>query len=436
VSGVRAVFGSSRRRVQHFERASRFDPAVGPRVDFDVVARRPARPLPPGFGVIWTTVALDLVGFGIVVPIIPRFSEDLGASPAVAGLVVASFSLAQLVFTPLTGRLSDRIGRKPVLLFSLVGTAVGSLLTGLAGSLWLLFAARLLDGASGASVTVAQASVTDVASPEERPRLLGLLGAAFGVGFAFGPAIGGIASRIDHRLPFFIAAAIAGVNALAAVKRLPETNPEHVRRARAAAPLVPGEAGEGLRVLVGVAFLGLVAFSAFEATFALLTRARFGLSEPRTYDIFFVIGLGLALVGGLVHPVAARFDEGTILRGALAANALGLLLLAPPEGGWWLLVPALALLVVGQGLLSPVIASSVARRARDVDRGRALGVQQAAGGLARIAGPALGGLLFGRVSAAAPYYVGAALVTGALLLLAVGFGREGEEGRTLTVTDR
>src|SRR3954447_14668211 len=186
---------------------------------------RTRAPLPPGFGVIWTTVALDLIGFGILFPVLARYARDAGASPATAGLLVASFSVAQLVFSPLTGRLSDRVGRKPVIIMSLVGTALGSLLTGLAGSLWLLFLARIVDGASGASVSVAQAAVADVAAPEDGARLLGLLGAAFGAGFALGPAIGGVAALVSHRLPFFIAAGIRAVNALAAVKRLPETHP-------------------------------------------------------------------------------------------------------------------------------------------------------------------------------------------------------------------
>src|SRR4051794_70180 len=143
--------------------------------------RRERRPLPPGFGVIWTTVAIDLVGFGILFPVLARYARDTGASPAVAGMLVASFSIAQVIFSPIIGLLSDRIGRKPVIILSLVGTAVGSLLTGLAGSLMLLFVGRIVDGASGSSVAVAQASVTDVAEPSERARLLGLLGAAFGV---------------------------------------------------------------------------------------------------------------------------------------------------------------------------------------------------------------------------------------------------------------
>ena len=381
------------------------------------------RPLPPGFGVIWTTVALDLVGFGMLFPVLARYSEELGATPTEAGLLVASFSLAQLVFSPITGRLSDRIGRKPVLLASLVGTAIGSLLTGLADSLWLLFLARILDGASGASVSVAQAAVTDVAPPAERARLLGLLGAAFGVGFALGPAIGGIAALVDHRLPFFVAAVIAGVNALVAVKRLPETNPVRTGGGRQSdEPTTTADSARrrGFGPILVASFLSLVAFSGFEATFSLLADDRFGLSESATYAVFFAIGIALVVVqGGAIHTVVARLGEEASIRLGFAANALGLLLLAPPEGGWWLLVPALALLCFGQGVVTPTLSSVVAGRSGRSSRGHALGLQQAAGGLARVAGPALGGALFEHVSPAAPYYVGAALVTAAI----AGVGR-------------
>jgi len=176
-------------------------------------------PLPAGFATIWTTVALDLVGFGIILPILPLYAERFGASPTTVGLLLASFSVAQLLFAPVWGSVSDRIGRKPVLVLSLVGTAVGSLVTGLAGSLPLLFVGRILDGMSGASVSVAQASVADLAPPQERARLFGLLGAAFGVGFVAGPALGALAALGGARLPFLVAAGVAGVNALAAVRR-------------------------------------------------------------------------------------------------------------------------------------------------------------------------------------------------------------------------
>jgi predicted MFS family arabinose efflux permease len=165
-------------------------------------------------------------------------------------------------------------------------------------------------------------------------------------------------------------------------------------------------------------FLGLVAFAGFEATFSLLTAERFGLSESATYAVFFGIGIGLVLVqGGLVHPVVSHLGEPATMRVGLVCNAVGLLLLAPPEGGWWLLVPALTLLVAGQGVLAPTLSSAVAARAADRARGESLGIQQAAGGLARVVGPALAGVLFERIGPAAPYYVGAGLVTAALLVL-------------------
>jgi multidrug resistance protein len=377
---------------------------------------RERRPLPPGFGVIWTTVALDLIGFGILFPVLARYARDAGASPATAGLLVASFSIAQLVFSPINGRLSDRIGRKPVIIMSLVGTAVGSLLTGLAGSLlWLLFLARIIDGASGASVSVAQAAVTDVAPPEDRARLLGLLGAAFGAGFALGPAIGGVAALVSHRLPFFIAAAIAGVNALAAVKRLPETRPKSSskERVRRDTPLsLRRSAGR----LVLVTFVSLVAFSGFEATFSLLAEARFNLSESSTYGLFFLIGIGLVVVqGGAIHTVVVKLGELRTVRFGLACNAIGLCLVAV-DAGWAPLTLALALLIVGQGLVAPTLSALVAGRASDDRRGEVLGIQQSAGGLARSVGPALGGYLFGQ-SIPAPYLVGAALVTVAMVLV-------------------
>lgn len=413
--------------------------------------------MPPGFATIWTTVALDLVGFGIVLPILPLYARELDASPATIGALVASFSLMQLLCSPLWGRASDRWGRKPVLLVSLVGTAIGSLLTGLAGSLGLLFAARLLDGASGASVSVAQAAVTDVAPPRERARLLGLLGAAFGVGFVVGPALGALASLGGRQLPFLLAASIAAVNALVAIKRLPETNPG-LRRGRSGAaggpspiptgataagtdaqgePLdvdlddepVPGRwdreptgpavvsGGEGglLRFAV-VAFSSLVAFSAFEATFSLLGDDRFDLTVGRTGVLFAAIGVVLVVVqGGLIHPVVSRLGEIATLRVGLGLNVVGLALLSVASS-WPQLLLALLLLVTGQGFVTPTLSSIVAGRARADRRGTALGFQQSAGGLARVVGPALGGALFQHVSPGAPSIVGAAL-TGAAVLL-------------------
>lgn len=389
--------------------------------------RRGGRPpLPPGFATIWTTVALDLVGFGIILPVLPLYAERFGARPATVGLLLASFSIAQLLFAPVWGSVSDRIGRKPVLVLSLVGTALGSLLTGLAGSVPLLFLGRIVDGMSGASVSVAQASVADLAPPAERARLFGLLGAAFGVGFVAGPALGTLAALGGRRLPFLLAAGVAGLNAVAAIRRLPETHagraggpaeaegeaddaaraavaPESAASPRAAAP-------SGLTRLLVIAFSSLVAFSAFEATFALFGEKRLSFGPASTGVVFTAVGIVLVVVQTtLVRPMVARLGEAATLRAALAVNGCGLALLAFVHS-WPVLVPALLALVVGQGLAQPAITAVVSGRARAGRRGRALGIQQSAGGLARVVGPVAGGLAFQHAGAGSPFVAGAVIM--------------------------
>jgi len=425
------------------------------------MAEKPARqPFPRGFWVIWTTVAVDLIGFGIVLPILPQYAERFGAGAAVIGLLSASFSLAQLVFAPVWGKLSDRIGRKPIIIISLFGTAIGSLVTGFAGALWVLFLGRIIDGISGASVSVAQAAVADISPARQRARYMGLIGAAFGVGFVAGPAIGALAALGGPKVPFFVAAAIASVNALIALKRLPETargvkghplaraDEVALREAEfaaanadaeniAAEPALDGPGivepahgalhhenadhtsadrrAEIIRLIV-VAFVGVVAFSGFEATFSLLANNRYGLGLSATAAVF--AGIGVVLVGvqgGLVGPVTRRLGEGGTLRFGLIANCFGLLVLAF-DLGWAGLVVALLLLTLGQGLLTPTLSSAVAGRA-GLDTGVWLGWQQSAGGAARVIGPLAAGALFQWVGMGWPYAVGAGLAAFALTLL-------------------
>jgi DHA1 family tetracycline resistance protein-like MFS transporter len=365
--------------------------------------------LPRGFWTIWTTVAVDLVGFGIVLPVLPLYARRYHASPFTAAGLVAAFSLAQLLASPAWGRLSDRVGRKPVLLVSLAGTAAGSLLTGLAAGLPLLFLGRLVDGASGASVSVAQASVADLAAPAQRARLFGFLGAAFGIGFVVGPAIGGALAPIDPRLPFFVAAAIAAVNGVVAWRRLPETGGHRdagvSHRTRGSAWRMPG-----VVPLLGVSFASLLAFSAFEGTFSLFGERRLGLHLGSTYLLFFIIGVLIALVEmGAVHPTVARFGELGALQFGLVFNAAGLALLPFVHSRVALAAP-LVLLTVGQGLITPTLTSTVAGQVEHRRRGEVLGVQQSASGLARVIGPAVGGLLFESVGTGSPYALGAVLV--------------------------
>ncbi len=388
--------------------------------------RRAAGPrLPVGFGVLWITVAVDLLGFGIVVPLLPLYARRLGAGPEAVGMLLAAFSAAQLVAAPVLGRLSDRVGRKPVLVVSLVGTALGSLLTGLAGSLWVLFLARVLDGASGGSVPVAQAAAADLTPAAQRTRVFGLIGADYGVGFVVGPALGGLAALGGTRTPFLVAAGIASANAVVAVRRLPETRSSAA--APGSAPAAPKRRRGLWRAVAGpglVTLLVVGAFSAFEATFPLLGHRRLGLGLAGTGAVFAMVGLVAAAVqAAVVHPLAARLGTRGALRVGIVLEAVGLGLLAGVHTRPGLVLP-LALVTAGQGLCTPTLSALVAAGAGHTERGGAPGLQQGLSALARVVGPALGGLAY-TAGAGVPFVAGAAVLGGALVFSLVSAGLPG-----------
>ena len=358
-------------------------------------------PLPRGFWVIWSTVALDMVGFGIVAPILGRYADRFGASGLQVGLLFASFSLAQMICAPMLGRLSDRVGRKPVIIVSLIGTAVGSFVTGIAGALWVLFVGRIIDGASGASIAVAQSAVVDLGMPEQRARMLGLLGMAFGVGFVVGPALGGLAALGGPHVPFFVASGLAAANAIAAVIRLPETSTT-VRQPRS-----PSRRVRQVNRFIVIGFFSALPFAGFEATFSLFGGARFDLTEGSTAAVFFAIGLAMSLVQGmLIGPLTKRFGSTRLLQSGLVLVACGLGVLGGASV-WVVLFVALALIVIGSGVSNPSLTTLVANSAPADQRGEVLGFQQSAGALARVIGPPLAGLSFDRVGIGAPYSLGA-----------------------------
>ena len=386
------------------------------------MAERTRQPMPAGFWTIWTTVALDLVGFGIVVPILGRYAERFGANGFQVGLLFASFSLAQMVFAPVLGRVSDRVGRKPVIIFSLVGTAIGCFVTGAAGALWVLFLGRIIDGASGASVAVAQGAIADIAPPERRAQLLGMLGAAFGVGFVVGPALGGLAALGGPHVPFYVAGTIAAVNAVAAVIRLPETRPEarEERPARGSrAALTPD-----LRRYAAVGLLSTLGFAGFEATFSLWGAETFSLTEGSTALVFLFVGALLVLVQGmLIGRLTASFGSRRLLRAGLAVVAAGMFTLASTST-WPVLFVALTFIAFGQGVAVPSGTALVTEAAPVERRGEALGYQQSVTALGRVAGPVIAGLLFDHAAVDAPFVVAGALA-GLALLAVWGVTRAG-----------
>ncbi len=375
--------------------------------------------------ILFFTVFIDLLGFGIIIPLLPFYAERFGGSAETVAMLSASFSLMQFIFMPIWGRLSDRIGRRPILLLGLFGSFGSYLLFGLAGSLPLLFASRIFAGIAGATVSTAQAFIADTTTVENRAKGMGVLGAAFGLGFIFGPAIGGFLSRWGHSVPPFFAAALAIANFAAAWFLLPESRPAHVpATARAAHSRLDALRKALLRptlpVLLGVYFLVVASFSGFETTFALFSQKRFGFTEESIGYLFAYVGIVLSIVqGGLVGRVVKRVGERRLVPVAIVVLACGLALI-PLSYSLPMLFLANGVLAVGMGFNSPSLVSLISQGSDPEDQGGVLGVSQSLASLARIAGPAWGGFLYDRFGASTPYMSSAALMLLAAIVAAAG----------------
>jgi multidrug resistance protein len=392
--------------------------------------------------VVFGIVALDLVGFGILIPQLGVYGVKFGASPFTVGLLISVYSLMQLVSAPLLGRLSDRYGRRPVLLLSQVGSLVGYLLFAFAQSLPLLFLARVIDGVSGGNISTAQAVVADITPPHERARGMGVIGAAFGLGFVLGPAVGGFLGAWGGNLAIgLFAAGLVAVNLTCTFLFLPETRPPdgalgHARTLRGA--LV------ALRLPVVGRCLALVlvfttAFAQMEGTFSVYLLTRFLSSGPvllqgglflqaalpdaavlreaslRVGWLFALVGvLSAGVQGGLVRRLTGGAEgrggrEPLLATVGFGLTAAGLALLpVAPTYAW--LFPVMGLLAVGSALVNPCLSALVSLHAPPERLGAVLGAFQAFGALGRIVGPALGGWLFTRLGPGAPYGMAAGMV--------------------------
>ena len=392
--------------------------------------------------VLFVTVFIDLVGFGIIIPFLAYYVESFGARAAVVGLLMSSYSLAQFVFAPVWGRVSDRVGRRPILLVGLLGSVAGYTLFGLAGTLGLLFVGRILMGIFGATIPTAQAAVADVTAPEDRARGMGLIGAAIGLGFILGPALGGVLSNLSSviRLPLFeknpyalpclASAVLAACNLVAAAFFLPESLSRERRGTTGARLsrielLSRGFSDPRLRLLVLVYFLFMLGFTMMEATLTLFIERRIGARDHaelvrRVGYLFGFIGvIQVALQGGLVGRLARAFGERRLLIAGCALTALALATL--PVAASWSGIYACAFgLACGHGLSQPSVASLISRAAAADMQGGALGVSQSAASLARVLGPAMGGALFQQVAPGAPYVVAAGLSLAAVVCASRG----------------
>jgi len=376
--------------------------------------------------ILFITVFIDLLGFGIVIPLLPMFASRLGISFAGIGAIMAVYSLAQFIFAPILGRISDRIGRRPVIMLGLLGSSIGYLIYGFAGSFLGLFLSRAVHGACAATISTAQAYIADTTDESSRARGMGMIGAAFGLGFVIGPAIGGLLGRNDLRIPGFFAAALTFANLLFAARRLPESHqPEPGARIDASVIVAPIRDlprqlfAHHLSRLFSIAFLTTFALAAFETTFAIMIPRVYGYGPAGIGTLLAFAGLMQALAQGyLLGKIVKRIGEARLLSAGIILFAIGLAPLANLPTPSALLL-ALALLSVGYGFASPTIASLISKRSERALEGEALGINQSASSMARILGPLAGGLAYAALGASAPY-VGGAIVALMAIILARG----------------
>lgn len=365
--------------------------------------------------VIFTTVFIDLVGFGIVIPVLPFYAEGsrFNATPRTVGFLFASYSVMQLIFAPILGRLSDKHGRRPVLFFSIIGTGIGFLILGFANTLWMLFLGRILDGITGGNISTAQAYIADITSKEDRAKGMGLIGAAFGLGFVFGPAIGGILSRWGVAVPFLFAAGLCFANALLLYFTLPETvtadHPARVSaaRGRGLSQLITSLKDPRLGFVLIIYFLFIVAFSIMTTAFSLYTMFRFGYDAQHTGYLFAYVGILAVIVqGGLIGRLVKQFGElSLVIIGALlfAGSLFAIPFVGPQTGGLMALLVGGGLFSIGNSLSAPSLTSLASKSVGPAEQGSVLGVTQSVASLARAVGPALAALLIHSAIA----YVGA-----------------------------
>jgi len=376
------------------------------------------------------TIFIDFTGFGLVIPLLPFWAQHLGANAVGVGLILTLYALAQFIFTPMLGSLSDRYGRRPVIIASLIIEAIAFALSALANTLPLLFVARFIGGVGSSNIGSAQAVVSDVTPPEGRARGMGLIGAAIGMGFVVGPAIGGALAPLGPAIPFWVAAIVAVVNTLLVTLFLPET------RKREVAAAGTHTKNEGVSVLLAgwkqalrypiVARLVImnllfnVAFTAMEAIYPLFSQHVFGWTAMQNGYIFTYVGIIVVIMqGGLVGQLVKRFGERSLLIAGLIMLTIGLGLL-PWSTQLGLMLVALGILSAGDGAVTPTISTLLSFASPETAQGEMLGFAQGLSGLGRIVGPLIAGSFYAFAGPGSPFLLSAGLVIVALLITLPG----------------
>jgi DHA1 family tetracycline resistance protein-like MFS transporter len=371
--------------------------------------------------VIFLTIFVNLVGFGIIVPLLPFYAETFGASPLAIGLLFAVFSLCQLIAAPILGDWSDRYGRRPVLILSLAGTVLSFVMMALATSFSMLFMARVVDGLSGGNISTARAYIADITEPKDRARAYGLIGAAFGLGFILGPALSGLLAGFSITAPIWAAAGITSIAIAMAWFWLPET----VHRAHAGTGLpfrhLAGMMRRAeLRRVLAIDFVYWFAFAVFQTTFALFAARRFDFDVPQTGYFFAGFGLlGAIVQGAMIRPIVGRLGDKPAFLAALVLTSAGLVATALAYSVT-LFTLTLVPLALGLGLGHPTMTSLVSRAGRNDEQGRVQGAASAVESLGRTIGPVWGSASLQRFGDGTPY-LSAAILLVIALVLSIGY---------------
>ncbi|HZF47879.1 MAG TPA: MFS transporter [Polyangiaceae bacterium] len=405
-------------------------------------------------GTIFFTVFLDLLGFGLVVPYLSEVAREQQASVFVAMLLAAAYSLMQLLFVPFWGHLSDRVGRRPLLVWSIAASAIGMLLLGFASSLWMLFLARIWSGIATSNIAVAQAYIADVTSHEDRSRGMGLIGASIGLGFIFGPVIGGLLEAYSPlarvgALPAFAAAGLSTLNLILALAFLPESlaKEERGKHVRSPNPFAMERFRTALR-FAGVSramvvnFVVILSFSGLEQTFRLFTIDAFRMSIRETGYVLGFVGIILVVVQGvLMRRIARVASERTLIRTGVLIEAAGFLCIALSPSFGRLAVGALyagmGVVAFGSALTAPSLSAFVSKCSDGQHQGVVLGVLQSAGAFARVFGPPIAGQIYDKLGYRGPYAAAAIgmLIAGAVSLRLGGPGTAPGGGPMLTARE-
>jgi len=364
--------------------------------------------------ILMSVAFVDMLGFAMIFPLLPFYALRLGGHPWMVGPLVASFSVAQLASSPLWGRVSDRYGRRPTLLIGLSAAAVAYVLFGLAHSVWLLFASRLVQGAGGGTTGVVQAYVSDATEPSQRVRGLGWLSSSTNAGVMIGPAVGSLASHLGPAAPGLLAAGLCVCNVLFAWAYLPESKPDHApgrrRSIRTSVLEVVRHPGASQPRLIWIYAVGMAAQGSLTAVLALYLQHRFGVTV-KTIGYFFVyIGfLSVVLRALILGPLVDRFGEARLVRAGAISLLLAMLLFPVPHT-----VPLLALVLllfpIGTALLFPAVTALVSHESRADELGQTMGVQQAFGGIARVVGPMWATPVFEVLGPSVPFFFIAGII--------------------------